>query len=854
MFLGKSTITINLKNLFFLLFIISSSIISQVNPDVAFYPLHVGDTWQYAVEEKLLGETKITHRYVNIKVVGTEIIEGRLYFGLTNSEIYGIRFFRIDSTDATIWEYKEGVDCLLDSLSMTEINDYFCYDCHGSVWFKGDTTKTVFSIQRNVKAFYYSEPLTCQYCMHREYLYAEGIGQIFSNTVNPAPVGYEAGYRIDSLVYAKIDKIEYGEYFPENINSDVAFYPLHIGDTWQYLVEYIYRDSAKDSSYYATVTVKGIDTLYGKTYYTITNSENWSLKHIRIDSTNATVWELLGEDECMIDSLSMGLGESFDSECYSIISVNEAVYSVFEEGRRVKTFTPTAILTGGLGQVILYKYGYGLGLIYSETTDITIEASSINRTLVYAKIDEVEYGQLPQEEFNYFPLQIGNKWIYLNSGYTYDPYDSMPNQTHFAYKVSFEITSDTVINGKKYYYCKDGQYSNYWLRTDSVTNSIYKRYDFTEDEECLLINLSAKTEEEFNICNGLQSNSFEADTLLWGENRFLKTFFIQSLSEYESKFVEGIGRVESKSSFDFGESTTLLLGCIINGVEYGQLPQEHLNYYPLDVGNYWEYNVYYGIDPIRTEYSGSYWVKVTGDTILANNKNYKILERGYFDNSVTDFSFERVDSATSSIYRSNGIVEYKIDSLACSEEDTIKCSRFDYTFNLETYCTRIAGRNIFNSEVKVKYLNDNSGIPNTEYELAENIGLIANYTWEGSSRNEYLQYAKIKNVEYGTPVDVKEINNSPIRFSLSQNYPNPFNPSTTIRYSIPGVVGTLSATSVQLKIYNTLGQEVAILVNKIERAGNYEVQFDASNLTSGIYFYKLQSGSFEVTKKLLLLK
>jgi len=88
----------------------------------------------------------------------------------------------------------------------------------------------------------------------------------------------------------------------------------------------------------------------------------------------------------------------------------------------------------------------------------------------------------------------------------------------------------------------------------------------------------------------------------------------------------------------------------------------------------------------------------------------------------------------------------------------------------------------------------------------------------------------------------------PVQFSLSQNYPNPFNPSTVINYSLP-VDGIVT-----LKIYNTIGQEVATLVNEMHDAGLKSVTWDASNMPSGIYYYKLQAGSFSDTKKLLLMK
>ena len=97
--------------------------------------------------------------------------------------------------------------------------------------------------------------------------------------------------------------------------------------------------------------------------------------------------------------------------------------------------------------------------------------------------------------------------------------------------------------------------------------------------------------------------------------------------------------------------------------------------------------------------------------------------------------------------------------------------------------------------------------------------------------------------------------NIPSNFELAQNYPNPFNPSTTIKYSIPVSVELNATTTVtKLKVYDILGREIATLVNKEQKAGNYEVQFDASTLASGIYFYKLQSGSFSDNKKMLLIK
>ncbi len=96
---------------------------------------------------------------------------------------------------------------------------------------------------------------------------------------------------------------------------------------------------------------------------------------------------------------------------------------------------------------------------------------------------------------------------------------------------------------------------------------------------------------------------------------------------------------------------------------------------------------------------------------------------------------------------------------------------------------------------------------------------------------------------------VRELStDAPISFSLNQNYPNPFNPSTTIRFQVP------NSSFVNLKVYDVLGNEVATLVNEEKATGSYEVSFKAANLSSGVYLYKLQAGSFVEINKMLLLK
>ena len=111
---------------------------------------------------------------------------------------------------------------------------------------------------------------------------------------------------------------------------------------------------------------------------------------------------------------------------------------------------------------------------------------------------------------------------------------------------------------------------------------------------------------------------------------------------------------------------------------------------------------------------------------------------------------------------------------------------------------------------------------------------------------------RIKQIDFdGTYTYSEEVNVAvelPLEYSLEQNYPNPFNPSTTIKYSIP------EDGYVKLAVYNMLGEEVAAIVNTTQKAGRYEVNFNGSKLSSGVYVYRIEAANFTSSKKLMLMK
>jgi pimeloyl-ACP methyl ester carboxylesterase len=125
--------------------------------------------------------------------------------------------------------------------------------------------------------------------------------------------------------------------------------------------------------------------------------------------------------------------------------------------------------------------------------------------------------------------------------------------------------------------------------------------------------------------------------------------------------------------------------------------------------------------------------------------------------------------------------------------------------------------------------------------------------WDQAYNNVFLLPWIFSQSKLNTPagIEMEGYSSLPKKFSLSQNYPNPFNPSTTIEYQIPNV-GTQNFVS--LRVYDILGREVATLVNEQKPAGAYNVQWNAKDLTSGVYFYRLEAGSYNETKKLILLR
>ncbi len=170
-------------------------------------------------------------------------------------------------------------------------------------------------------------------------------------------------------------------------------------------------------------------------------------------------------------------------------------------------------------------------------------------------------------------------------------------------------------------------------------------------------------------------------------------------------------------------------------------------------------------------------------------------------------------------------------------------SNFQVRVTVTGTTSKVAGELVNSSGVVVDVINSTSNNP-----FILTAPSAGTYTVNAGFKNPSRSWESASAVINVTGVDEKLIGLSPAEFELFPNFPNPFNPSTKIRYAISETAFTT------IKLYSLIGQEISTLVNEEKSPGIYEVTFDASNLTTGTYLYKMQTGNFVKTKKMILLK
>jgi hypothetical protein len=281
---------------------------------------------------------------------------------------------------------------------------------------------------------------------------------------------------------------------------------------------------------------------------------------------------------------------------------------------------------------------------------------------------------------------------------------------------------------------------------------------------------------------------------------------------------------------------------------------DELAFYPLQVGNRWVYN-YTITDWNMNGSSDIFFREVLSEKIKQNGKKYfEILEK-YIYSDITDTVYERIDSVEGKVYRYEADCpnsEQFIEDLVLEINDSTFASRFESCIeHPPTELVSEQGYNLWGLYgMNRNYLS--SSLLTSDYNLYSDIGI----TYIKLSDDNYFKTSVIKGcvidgIVYGdtTLTDIDDDDNGiPTSYKLEQNYPNPFNPTTKITWQSP-VAGNQT-----LKVYDVLGNEVATLVDEFRNSGIYEIDFDASKLSSGVYFYQLKAGDFLQTKKMILIK
>ncbi len=281
-----------------------------------------------------------------------------------------------------------------------------------------------------------------------------------------------------------------------------------------------------------------------------------------------------------------------------------------------------------------------------------------------------------------------------------------------------------------------------------------------------------------------------------------------------------------------------------------------IKYLPLKIGNAWIY------DWLGNGNSGNVKLKITS-SVQFNNHTYYYFEQTGNPCVCAQYSHSpfliqldnpiRIDSVTGNIF-------WKFESCAWHFEeklyDSLKMIPSNFVNNACFFVSVQDTNNVtvFGNNTKSK----NAGEPVPTYykfrRYAQNFGLISSV--QGCSFSTLCTYSLkgcvVNGVAYGDTaflVGINQISTEiPNKFSLFQNYPNPFNPMTNVKFQIP------NSGFVKLIVYDLLGKEIQTLVNKQLSPGTYEVDFEGSNLPSGVYYYKFESGAFTETKKMVLVK
>jgi hypothetical protein len=505
----------------------------------------------------------------------------------------------------------------------------------------------------------------------------------------------------------------------------------------------------------------------------------------------------------------------------------------------------------------------------------------------------------------YFPLQVGNKWhMPGESSYCFgDSTELFCPQAVLKDTLLVEIMDDTLLSNEKTYSVLnvDLGFGKY-VRTD---NSFIYFYDDSISADVPVFDLNA----ELNSVDSINFHNSATKFAIWlgeikeetlfGETVRILKFWVEGgknsyydYTKFSIAFSNKFGIVSYANErwvdtirYQYNYK---LSDCIINGIAYGyNIPSIDL---PLAVNNSWTFygtgaECHFDINGegacLLIELRDTLTFTVIKDTVMANNKTYSKIAADFIDNPGFKFNeklskpvFIRADKNYIYLYDDSTSAEIPLLNISgtLTFDDTVYFGpKQETAYNV--WISGMEERSKFGQDIKtishylfeldtLEFVGSDSykiGISDKfgfvdfsqTYWIIDNGGDAANqFTYNRFSFKYTLGSCNIGGVVYGDRIGVEPDDepNAPKSFSLTQNYPNPFNPSTTIEFAVP------KQTRVKLTVFDVLGREISVLANDVYSAGNYKATFNGSNLPSGVYLYRLETGSYSQTRKFILLK
>lgn len=402
------------------------------------------------------------------------------------------------------------------------------------------------------------------------------------------------------------------------------------------------------------------------------------------------------------------------------------------------------------------------------------------------------------------PIYVGNTYLPLNSGNTWQFIGketiSFQGELYYNYWLKeIEVTDDTLINGIKYY-----KYLNDWVRYSEEDKKIYLWYeserihiDFTLIPETPFVqfpiiyhNYGLLNNQINRIATFKHGYSTPFATQLNYKGFGFDTSFAGATDYEEVRYTENLG----PTYFQF-ISSLLREHTLVMSVLYDSLgnPDYHTN----------NYKPHISAIPLTA--------------VNTNNFTMTVLAEHPYSRINWDFNF--IDSVyMEGFYQKNDSINYIENVYATYAQNTV-------SYQIHTQLDTSLLINDFEFRYRI---------------VAKDKGIIP-----GISHSPDSGYYKCI-WDFGTNVNEEE--NLISSYSLYQNYPNPFNPTTTLRFQIP-VEGNIT-----LKVYDILGREIKVLVDEFKPMGIYQVEFNAENLSSGVYYYQLMAENFVETKKMVVVK